>query len=201
MAFEARSAEVRTDFLGSAHVFAAAIRRAFEQEILREIADESLSFSHLKLLFFGSATGEHTVGDAADFLGVSDAAASKTVEKLVRRRLLTRVQRAEDRRSSCFRLTDESRALLRSFEESRHRKAAEVLGRFDPGELQRAAELLDRLAASIVQHGSRPDEVCLQCGISYRERCRFGELSRRECFYRRHKSDKLEPLVSPGARF
>jgi len=197
MVQQAESAEILMDFLSSAHVFAAALRQVFEQETLREVAGESLSFSQLKLLFFGSTTESHTIGDAAAFLGVSNAAASKTVEKLVRRGLLSRAETLQDRRSSQLVLTQESRNLLQSYEAARRRAAAGVFREFELEELRRTAELLDRLAATIVKHSARAAEVCLQCEVFYREHCRFGELSRRECFYRRNQSDKQEPLAHP----
>ncbi|MBM3791775.1 MAG: MarR family transcriptional regulator, partial [Acidobacteria bacterium] len=185
---ETAAAEIRRDFLSSAHVFANALRRVFEMEILREIAGDSLTFSQLKLLFLGFETGGHTIGDAAEFLGVSNAAASKTVEKLVQRNWLSRVETLGDRRSSQLSLTAKSRELLEGYEAARHRKAVAVLDPLELEELQRTAELLDRLAALIVKHSTRPEETCLQCEIFYREQCRFGELSRLECFYKRHKA-------------
>jgi len=191
------AAEICRDFLSSAHVFAMAVRRVFEQELLRSVAGDSLTFSQLKLLVLGSKTEGHTIGDAAAFLGVSNAAASKTVEKLVRRKLLSRVETQEDRRSSQLALTEASRVLLQAFETARHRKATEVFSQIELEDLQKTAELLDRLAALIVQHSAEPSEVCLQCEIFYRERCRFGELSRLKCFYKRHKAEEQGPLGTP----
>jgi len=200
MGSNAEAAEICRDFLSSAHVFATVVRRVFEQEILHEVAGESLTFSQLKLLFLGSKTEGHTIGDAAAFLGVSNAAASKTVEKLVRRDLLSRVETLEDRRSSQLCLTEASRDLLKAFDSAWNRKAIEVFDQVTLEELQRTAELLDRLAAIIINHSAKPEEVCLQCEIFYRERCRFGELSRRECFYQRHKPAKQELLAHPDGQ-
>jgi DNA-binding MarR family transcriptional regulator len=174
------------------------VRRVFEEEILREVAGESLTFSQLKLLFLQSRTEGHTIGDAATFLGVSNAAASKTVEKLVRRKMLARTEVLQDRRASQLCLTEESRRLLHAYDTARQRKAAEAFNQIELEELQRTAELLDRLSAIIVQHSAEPPaEICLQCEIFYRDNCRFGELSRRKCFYQRHKSDEQERLAHP----
>jgi DNA-binding MarR family transcriptional regulator len=197
MSSEAEAAEVYRDFLCSAHVFATVVRRVFEQETLREAAGDSLTFSQLKLLFFGTTTEGHSISDAAAFLGVSNAAASKMAEKLVRRSMLNRAETQGDRRSSQLALTEASQELLAAYDDARRRKAAEVLSRFELEELLKTADLLDRLAAVIVQHSTAPEEVCLQCEIFYRDRCRYGELSRQPCFYHRHKSNKQELLARP----
>jgi len=90
--------ELTLEFLSGARVFAKAVRDVFEAAVLRDVAGEKLSFSQLKLLYLVSRTAEVTIGDAATFLGVSNSAASKTVEKLVRRRLLRRSDIQGDRR-------------------------------------------------------------------------------------------------------
>jgi len=47
------------------------------------------------------------------------------------------------------------------------------------------SELLDRLSADIVDHTSNPEELCLKCGIYFRERCLVRQLVPRNCFYER----------------
>jgi len=191
--------ELNNEFLSSARVFAWSVREILEKTVLSEVAGEKLTFSQLKLLYLVAHTDEHTtVGDGAAFLGVSNAAASKAVDKLVRRRLLRRSEVQADRRSSQLSLTEASRKLLEAYEAARNEKAARAFAQFSPDELERASELLDRLAGAIVNPTSDPAHVCLQCEIYYRDHCRFGELGRRNCFYQRRKSEKQELSPRPA---
>lgn len=184
-------------FLGSARVFAWSVREVLERITLHEVAGDKLTFPQLKLLYLVAHTDEHTtVGDAAAFLGISAAAASMAVEKLVRRRLLRRAEIQGDRRSNQLSLTETSRRLLEAYEASRDRRAAKAFEQFSPQELQQTSELLDKLAGVIVQQGADPNQICLQCEIYYREKCRFGELGRRNCFYQRRKTDRQNGLLA-----
>lgn len=178
--------ELTLEFLSGARVFAKAVRDVFEAAVLRDVAGEKLSFSQLKLLYLVSRTAEVTIGDAATFLGVSNSAASKTVEKLVRRRLLRRSDIQGDRRTSQLFLTEASRRLLENYEAERNEKAARIFSQFSVSELKHTAEVLDRLAAGIVSQGPDGEGVCLQCEIYLRGDCRFGQLGHRTCFYKKH---------------
>ncbi len=193
------ASELTRDLLSSARVFAWSVREVVERQILRELVGEELTFSQLKLLYFVAHTDVHTIGDAAAFLGVSKAAASKAVDKLVRRRLLRRAEVQANRRATQLSLTEASRRILGEYEAARDGWAAEVFGQFPAEELSRTSEVLARLAAAITSRGARQDEVCLRCEIYFRERCRFGELGRRSCFYQDHKRDQRErPSGAPA---
>ena len=74
------------ELLGSAHLFVAAVSGVMEQQVLSEVAGKQLSISQLKILKLLDLTEAHNVGDVAAFLGVSDAAASKSIDRLVRRK-------------------------------------------------------------------------------------------------------------------
>lgn len=177
------------EFLSGARVFARAVRDVIEGEVLQEVAGPKLSVPQLKLLFLVSRTDSVTIGDAALFLGVSSPAASKTVEKLVRRRLLRRSDIQGDRRSSHLSLTEASRRLLDTYEAARNRKAAEIFSQYSPDVLRHAAELLDHLACGIAsqQAAAHQGQACMQCEIYFREDCRFGQFGARKCFYQLHQ--------------
>jgi DNA-binding MarR family transcriptional regulator len=186
------------EFLSSARVFAKAVRDVIEGEVLQEVAGSKLSVPQLKLLFLVARADSVTIGDAADFLGVSSPAASKTVEKLVRRRLLRRYDIQGDRRSSRLSLTDASRRLLETYETARNRKAAEIFSQYSPDVLRHTAELLDHLACGIASQRAaiRKGEPCMQCEIYYRADCRFGQFDMRKCFYQLHQKDQQNQAAS-----
>lgn len=192
------SAELSNEFLSSARVFAWSVREVIERTILREVAGDGLTFSQLKLLYLVAHTDLLNIGDAATFLGVTCGAASKAVDKLVRRRLLRRVAPQEDRRSFRLSLTETSRRLMEAYETARNHRTLMALRQFAPEELRRTSELLDRLAGAIVSGGAEPDAVCMQCEIYFRDRCRFAQFGRRNCFYQHHKKQDRKLRASEG---
>ncbi len=151
------------------------------------------TFSQLKLLYLVAHTDVLNIGDAAAFLGVSAAAASKAVDKLVRRRLLRRVETQQDRRTSHLYLTETSRKLMDTYMAARDQRAEAVFSQFSAEELRRTSEVLDRLAGAITSSGADPNAVCMQCEIYFREACRFQEYGQRNCFYQRHQNGRARP--------
>jgi len=185
---EGITSELSNEFLSSARVFAWSVREVIERTVLREVAGDKLTFSQLKLLYLVAHTDVLNIGDAAAFLGVTCGAASRAVDKLVHRRLLRRIAPAEDRRSFRLSLTETSRKLMEAYQAARDYRTKMALQQFAPEELRRTSELLDRLAGAIVGAGPGREAVCMQCEIYFRERCRFGECGRRNCFYQHHKT-------------
>ncbi len=187
------------EFLGSAHVFAAAVRDVVETRMLESVPGPRLTVSQLKLLTLVAMTESLMIGDVAAFLGVSNAAASKAVDKLVRRGLLRRTEGEKDRRAMNLWLTPASRKLLATYEAAKRRKLGEVFRGFPAAGLRRAAQLLDRLSANIVDHSANPEELCLKCGIYFRKRCLLRQLVQRKCFNIRNKQRRLV-REAPAAR-
>jgi hypothetical protein len=105
--------------------------------------------------------------------------------------MLRRIEDRKDRRVMHLRLTQAGRRLLTAYESARRRKLQSVFLRFPPEELRRTSELLDRLSADIVDHTSDPEELCLKCGIYFRERCLVRQFVPRNCFF------QLAPKASP----
>ncbi len=186
---EGIKSELSNEFLSSARVFAWSVREVIERTVLRKVAGNSLTFAQLKLLYLVAHTDILNISDTAAFLGVSPAAASKAVDKLVRRRLLRRVETQQDRRISHLLLTETSRKLMEAYKAARDQMADAVFSQFSEDELRRTSEVLDRLAGAIVSNSTDPNAICLQCEIYFREPCRFREFGQRNCFYQRHQSE------------
>lgn len=176
-------ADLIHDFLASAHVFAAAVNEEVEEALLEQASGKTVTTSQLKLLKLVGATEAQTISSVAAFLGVSNAAASKAVDRVVRRKLLTRSERETDRRFIHLELTDLGRQLLTSYEVVRQQKLTEMFGDFPEEELERAAQLLDRLSMRVVESVADSGEVCLKCGIYFRKDCLMRKLRGRRCLY------------------
>ena len=184
--------ELIYDFLSSARVFAKAVRDVIEADVLLEVAGDKLTTSQLKLLYLVAQIESVTIGEAAYFLGVSSPAASKTVEKLVRRRLLRRNDIRGDRRSSELSLTDQAQKLLSNYEAARNQRATEIFSQYSPEVLRETAEVLDHLASGISKQRARTkqNETCLQCEIYFRSNCRFGKFGTCNCYYTSHRKKR-----------
>ena len=186
---EEKHTHIMADFLGSARVFASALEEAVEQRLLEEVAGKRLTLSQFRLLKLVAVTDAQTISDVGLFLDVSNAAASKAVDKLVRRKLLRRAEGQADRRKIHLSLTESSRRLLTAYERRRERKLAEVFRGFAGDELKRTANLLDRLSVGLVRHRAE-SEVCLHCGVYFRNHCLIRKLLRRDCFYLRNRMEQ-----------
>jgi DNA-binding MarR family transcriptional regulator len=191
--------ELINDFLGSAQVFASSVNNVIEERLLRQVGPRQLTFSQFKLLKLLALTDAQTIGDVAAFLGVSNPAASKAVDKLVRQGLLVRSEAQADRRATELSLTESSRRVLAAYDAAKNRKLAGVFRQFSPADLRRTAELLDQLSAGIVDHTAKAEDLCLQCGIYYRKKCLVRQLVRGNCFYHRHKTRKNAKPSARGA--
>jgi len=188
------------DFLGSAQVFATAVRDVMESRLLRQVSGQQVSQAQLKLLALVQQTETPSVTDAAAFLGVTKAAASQTVEKLVRRKWLRREEDQADRRSARLSLTEAGERLLREYERVRADKLGKVFREYSSQDLRRLSDILDRVSAEIVNHTAKPEDICMQSGIYFRERCLLRSLIGRTCFYQRHRGAKQESARSSPKR-
>lgn len=185
------------DLLGSAHVFASAVSDVIEARLLREVAGDHVTVSQLKLLKLVAIKDSHSISDVALFLGVSNAAASKAVDKLARRKLLRRDEAEQDRRVIHLSLTPIGQKILKAYDEAKERRLATLFQDISGEEMRRTADLLDRLSAGIVDHHAQPGEMCMQCGLYFRERCLLRQVMRRTCFYKRHKNGNHQAAMNP----
>jgi DNA-binding MarR family transcriptional regulator len=129
------------------HDFFRAARRA-RGRAARQSADEVISLAQYHLLE-PLLDGPLTNRELADLAGVSSPTATRMVDGLVERELLTRIEDPSDRRAVVISLTQFGRKAVtektREYDKARRRIAAAL----DPDEQAVAAELLRRLAVVI----------------------------------------------------
>jgi DNA-binding MarR family transcriptional regulator len=177
------------DFLGSVQIFASAVNDLLEGQ-LRGATGSSITFSQLKLLNLVHQTEGHTISDVAAFLGVSNAAASKAVDRLVRRGLMKREEAEADRRAVELSLTDEGKSILATYHQITQKALQDLFGGLSEKELKETSRLLDRLSVSIVNLEDGIDEICFRCGIHFRDRCLLRAARKRDCYFHQHKKEK-----------
>jgi DNA-binding MarR family transcriptional regulator len=170
------------DVLGSAHIFSSAVEHLM-QERLHTVIGDQLTFSQLKLLKLIARSEARNISQVAAFLGVSSAAASKAVDRLVRRGLLLRTEAESDRRAVEVALTAEGQRLLGEYERVTSETLEEIFGEVTPDGLRETADRLDQLSLRLVEHDCAVDEACFRCGIYFREKCLLRARRDRDCHF------------------
>jgi DNA-binding MarR family transcriptional regulator len=184
------------DVLGSAHIFSSAVNDLM-QERLHAIISEQLTFSQIKLLKLIARSGTYNISQVASFLAVSSAAASKAVDRLVRRNLLRRTEAESDRRAVEVALTSEGKRVLGEYERVTNQVLEEIFGAVPPEGLREIAEHLDHLSIRLVNHEGGKDEACFRCGIYFRDKCLLRSEAHRLCHFHLSARDG-EPTSQDG---
>jgi len=182
------------DVLGSAYMLSTAVNDLMEER-LHAVTGEQLTFSQVKLLKLISRTEAYNISQVAAFLGVSTAAASKAVDRLVRRGLLHRSEAEEDRRAVQLALTAEGSRLLAAYDAATAEAFAEIFGDFPVENLRQVADLLDHLSVNVLTQNGHEKEVCYRCSIYFREKCLLRSVQGRDC----HVYGSLERKRTQGS--
>jgi DNA-binding MarR family transcriptional regulator len=173
------------EVMGASHVFCTTVGELLERS-LGEATSQQLALSQVKLmLLIGQPKQRLKVTDVADFLGVTNAAASRAIDRLVQRGLLDRTVSQQDRRAVDLSVTAEGEELLDRFKEIRDRELIRVLGDFPEEKLRGVTELLDELSVRLAELEEDPEERCLRCGIHFRSGCVMHDVLNRECIVAR----------------
>jgi DNA-binding MarR family transcriptional regulator len=170
------------DVLGSAHIFSSAVNDLM-QDRLHAAIGEQLTFSQLKLAKLIARAEAYNISQVATFLNVSNAAASKAVDRLVRRGLLRRSEAEADRRAVELALTDEGQRLLDEYEKVTRETLEEVFSGISADGLRRTADLLDQLSISLVDRDDGEEEACFRCGIYFRDKCLLRAKRHQTCHF------------------
>lgn len=180
MARRAETLEAINDLLASATIFTSTSSGLLAAE-LEELAGDRLTFTQLKLLRLVARQDPLTVGDVAVFLGISNAAASKAVDRLVRAGFLQRAEAKGDRRTTEVSVTAEGRALLDDFDTRTSKALLTLLSGVTPRQMRDLSGGLDRLSVSI--SASEPGgSVCFRCGLYFRDECLLRTITDRQCY-------------------
>jgi len=177
----AEALEAINDLLASATIFATSSSDLLAAE-LGKVAGDRVTFTQLKLLRLVDRQGRLTVGDVAAFLGISNAAASKAVERMVRGGLLSRAESPEDRRATQVTMTSEGHQMLQEFETRTSAILLKLLAGVDVRRLRDLSGNLDRLSVSLTAGSGDEARVCFRCGLYFREDCLLRTLTNRQCY-------------------
>lgn len=162
--------EVYRHFLHHTHIFASTVREILEEKYLRQSTKLDLTVPQFSLLRLIAHSGQHQVGEIAAFLGVSQAAASKTVGKLVRLKLITRETQASDRRAVSLNLTSRGKGMIQKYEALKEEKLKGVLESITAEELAALMSGLEKVSHLILDREVERSR-CMQCNAYYVKPC------------------------------
>jgi DNA-binding MarR family transcriptional regulator len=149
--------------VGSTRVFSRAVSSVVENSVLQESGDQRLTSTQVTVLKLIHLSGSRTLTELAALLDVSAAAASKSVDRLVRRKLLARREATTDRRLTELSLTRFGREVLTRYERLKTDMLARTFEQFSADELRHAARVLGKLSAALLNSSGKAEEICLQC--------------------------------------
>ena len=164
--------DIVRNLLGSSEVFHSAINQLVLRH-LGQVSHERLTYTQLRLLQLFSLTDDHSVSDVATFLDVSNAAASRAVDWLVKHRYVRRTQRPSDRRAVKLALTPTGRRMLEAFEDEFLIVVTEMMGDVSEECVTRTVEILDRLSVNLAHKLDAEGTICFRCGLHFRKKCPF----------------------------
>lgn len=167
--------------MGASQIYGSTVNSVFER-LLEEAGGTQLALSQLKLLtLIAPAQQRLKVTDVADFLEVSNAAASRSIDRLVQRGLVHRTVAPDNRRAVDLSLTEEGRRLLGQFQELRDQEMMRLLGSYPAERLREVTRALDELSVLLLDLNEAAEKQCLRCDIHFRRGCILREVLGREC--------------------
>ena len=143
------------------HIFSAAVGEFLESKIVDH--EERLTPRQLRLLRFIDLARHH-IDDVAKFLGITAPAATKAVDQLERRGLVSRMASGDDRRLRVLACSDKGKRLVADYRSLEIERVGAILSQFSDGEVSELARLLERYSlALIASQADGADTPCLRC--------------------------------------
>lgn len=167
--------------MGASQIYGSTLN-ALLQRLLEEASGMHLALSQLKLLVLVSpAELRLKVTDVADFLDVSNAAASRAIDRLVQRGLVHRAIAPDNRRAVDLSLTDEGRKLLHHFQELRDNEMLRLLGDYPADKLREMTGTMDQVSVLMLDLHDAAEKQCLRCEVHFRRGCVLREVLGMAC--------------------
>lgn len=145
------------EFLATLHEFLAVLMRRSMGNFLRYTRDSGLSMSQMRALSHLSRSRTCSVSDISSNLGVSSAAVSQMLDRLVQQQLIDRTEDPNDRRGKVLSLTEKGHLLVRNGIEARQGWTSELDQLLTAEEKQMVTRALKILIAKTVQGVSLDD--------------------------------------------
>lgn len=160
----------RLPLIRFSHIFASAVREILEVKLLRDLSDDPITPRQLDLLRFIDLE-DHHIDDIAKFLDVTAPAATKAVDQLERRGLVSRINRHGDRRVRDLCCSEKGKALLARCRTTEQERIDRILAPFTDDEIASLTLLLERYALALISSDPVRQLPCLRCSGYFDPNC------------------------------
>jgi len=128
--------------------------------LFRHSKSMGFSMPQVNALFRLHHHDQCSISDLAEFLGVSDAAVSQMVDKLVDQGLIQRLEDPQDRRGKLLSLSPEGESIVQESINARHAWVVDLAKSFAPGQEMQVQPALLLLIDKINQMEDEPSVDC-----------------------------------------
>lgn len=160
-------------------LFCQAINWLIFKPALDKLIDEDLTQVQLSCIRYAHLHHDPSVGMIANGLGVSDAAAAKLIDRLVKKGLLIREEDPRDRRVLKIKLTEAGHKMLESVCLMENEYFESILKRMSTKSLQDLEHGIVEFLKVALEKSEQVEDICLKCGWSHELDC-VGNLCYRE---------------------
>jgi DNA-binding MarR family transcriptional regulator len=138
-------------------------------------------FEILKILY---VSGAFTISELAHFLSISRAAASKSVDNLVKFQLVQRQVPAGDRRKAVVSILPKGEAISACYFQLLQEQENLLLDHFTPAELEQFENFVNRYIRMLMaEYLYDADLVCLSCNTKFSDECPLVEEGHASCYH------------------
>ena len=166
-----KSGTLTSDIAHASDLFVAIIEKLLTQRMLDQSFDQQVTPSQLVALRYLSLNESSLMSDVAEGLGISFPAATKTIDRLVRKSLVGREEDPYDRRVVRIRLTELGKQLVSEINQERSRRFNTVLERMDSVSLNALHESMEAFITAAIDDEETARSICLHCGSEHHENC------------------------------
>ncbi len=152
-------------------LFCQAIIYRIVKPSLEGLAKEQLTEVQLSCINYVSVHPEPSIGEIADGLAISNAASAKLVDRLVKKKLLTREEDPQDRRVLKIKLTFKGNELLKDIQKIEAKQFNDILSRMHKDEIEALESGLNSFLRAALEKPEQIDEICLRCGWNHIINC------------------------------
>lgn len=164
-------------FLRSGHILSAILREILQEISRRELHPNALTWAQLCFLKLIALNSDLRVSEVARCIGVTPAACSKNVDKLVRLGLVERCEAPTDRRATLLSARPEGVGLVCTYEGLKASVVAPVIEELGADKLDVLCELLDEVSVGLLELGELGKGPCMRCAGYSDSACSISELA------------------------
>ena len=166
-------------FRNNLKLFSQAIIFRLAKSVLVEVRDEQITQVQLACIRYVSLHTEPSVGTIADGLAISDAAAAKLIDRLVKKKILTREEDQQDRRVLKIKLTSIGKKLYTEVCNIEEQALNEIIARMSQADIVALETGLGAFLDAALVTPEQIEQICLHCGLEHIPACQ-GNLRYRE---------------------